>query len=167
LADGFGPLPCESRVGIDWLATVRKENNSLRVILYEKDANGQVVSTPEESGTPICHLFGPRIELKLRCQSLTEIENWLAQLYPRGYSVTQRLLSREWALIASIDGGEIPFKYRAVRDTELEFDEHAWNEKIFESGLKTQNYDNGIGRFVRKFNPAEEISAIFPVVKGA
>jgi hypothetical protein len=155
-----------TRQGIDWLPTVRKENNSIRAILYEKDMNGQLVPTPEDPGSPICHLFGPRIELKMRCAGLTGLEHWLGQLYPGGYTVTKRLLSREWALIASLDGGEIPLKYFAPRDMSLNIDEHAWNEQIYEAGLKTQNYDKGLGRFVRKFDSDNEMSATFAIVKG-
>jgi hypothetical protein len=38
--DNFGPLPVSSREQFGWMAAVRKENNSIRVILYEKNALG-------------------------------------------------------------------------------------------------------------------------------
>jgi hypothetical protein len=42
-----------------------------------------------------------------------------------------------------------------------------WNSRIFEAGLKTQNYDKGIERFVRKFNPESEPEAVLAIVKEA
>jgi hypothetical protein len=59
--DNFGPLPIAAREQFGWLVTVRKEANSLRVILYEKNSEGEVVSTPEDTGTPICHFYGPKL----------------------------------------------------------------------------------------------------------
>jgi hypothetical protein len=56
--DNFGPLPVSAMEQFGWLATVRKEGNSIRVILYEKNSVGQVVSTPEDSETPICRFYG-------------------------------------------------------------------------------------------------------------
>jgi hypothetical protein len=42
----------------------------------------------------------------------------------------------------------------------------AHNLKIRDAGLKTQNYDKGLDRFVRKFNPEEEMNAMMSVYKG-
>jgi hypothetical protein len=44
--------------------------------------------------------------------------------------------------------------------------EPAWNEQIYEAGLRTQNYDKGFDEFVRKFDPDLATSATFAVVKG-
>jgi hypothetical protein len=37
---------------------------------------------------------------------------------------------------------------------------------VFDAGLKTQNYDKGFDRFVRKFNQDEEVAAVLSVMKG-
>jgi hypothetical protein len=79
--DKFVPLPATVREQFGWLATVRKEGNSLRVVLYEKNSEGRVVSTPEDAESPICRFYGPKIELKLRCVCLEAIEGWLVTLY--------------------------------------------------------------------------------------
>jgi hypothetical protein len=58
-------------------------------------------------------------------------------------------------------------KYLAAKDVTLSFSEHAWNEQTYEAGLKTQNYDKGLSRFVRKFDPALDLDATFAIVRGA
>jgi hypothetical protein len=42
----------------------------------------------------------------------------------------------------------------------------AAHRKVLEAGLRTQNYDKGMDRFVRKFNPDEEMSAVVAVHSG-
>jgi hypothetical protein len=42
----------------------------------------------------------------------------------------------------------------------------AAHERILEAGLRTQNYDKGLEKFVRKFDPAEEMSATVSVQSG-
>jgi hypothetical protein len=91
----FGPLPASSRQQFGWLATVRKEGNSLRVILYEKNEEDQIVSTPEDAGSPICHFFGPKLELKMRCATLEAIDGWLVALYQGRVTCAQRPFSHE------------------------------------------------------------------------
>jgi hypothetical protein len=76
------------------------------------------------------------------------------------------VIRKEWAIIAAINGGEIALMYRAVRAPEIEVAEHAWNERIYEAGLKTQNYDRGLGRLVWKFDSASDLTATFAVSKG-
>jgi hypothetical protein len=54
--------PAFLRQGVEWKATVRKENNSIRAILKE-----QGIWTPEDpDGPPPMILFGPIATLKLR-----------------------------------------------------------------------------------------------------
>jgi hypothetical protein len=61
--DGLQPLPVESRDGVSWLSVLKKEDNALRVILYEKGAGEVVVPTPEYSGIPSLILYGPNAEI--------------------------------------------------------------------------------------------------------
>jgi hypothetical protein len=42
----------------------------------------------------------------------------------------------------------------------------AWNERIREAALRTQNYDKGLNWFIPKFLPEEEMSAIVSVQEG-
>jgi hypothetical protein len=41
----------------------------------------------------------------------------------------------------------------------------AWNQRIADSGRKTQNYDKGLDRFVRKFDPDQELEATIAIAK--
>jgi hypothetical protein len=42
----------------------------------------------------------------------------------------------------------------------------AIHKKVLEAGLRTQNYDKGMDKFVRKFDPDEEMSAVVAVHSG-
>jgi hypothetical protein len=41
----------------------------------------------------------------------------------------------------------------------------AWNQRIFDAGLKTRNSDKGSERFVRKFNPEAELDATVAIMQ--
>jgi hypothetical protein len=62
--------------------------------------------------------------------------------------------AREWGMIGSIGhdkpSGTIRQKHRVQPAQEV----LAWNLRILDTGLKTQNYDKGLERFIRKFGPA-------------
>jgi hypothetical protein len=72
--------------------------------------------------------------------------------------------TKEWALIASIDGGEIPLKHLAVKSVEVA-NELLWNRETFDAGLATQPYGSGLGEFAAKFKPKREYSATIAVEK--
>jgi hypothetical protein len=103
----------------------------------------------------------------MRCATLDAIHGWLLALYQGRVTCTARHHSREWALIAALDGAEITAKYRVVRDESVQLSQWAWNQQIHDAGLRTQNFDEGFQRFVRKFDPDLEMSATLPIVKGA
>jgi hypothetical protein len=42
----------------------------------------------------------------------------------------------------------------------------AFYQRVHEAGLKTQNYDKGFDKFVRKFNPKEGMTATIAVALG-
>jgi hypothetical protein len=99
MADGFGPLPVATRDGLSWLAIMRKENNALRVILNEKRADEIFVSMREEEGIPPYLFYGRRAEIKMRCPGLEIVEAYLQALYSGKVECTERLISKEWAMI--------------------------------------------------------------------
>jgi hypothetical protein len=111
------------------------------------------MSTPEDAGTPICHFYDSLIEPKMRCATLDATEGYLQMLYQGRVTCTERVYSKEWPLIAALDGAEIPAKHRVSRDESVAPAQLAWNQGIYDAGLKTQNYDTGFERFVRKFGP--------------
>jgi hypothetical protein len=103
----------------------------------------------------------------MRYATLEAIEGRLMTLYQGRVSCTLRHHSHEWALIAALDGAEIPIKCRVVRPEKVKPPQWAWNQQIYDAGLKTQIYDKGFERFVRKISPEVEMSATLAIVKGA
>jgi hypothetical protein len=129
-----------------------------------------VVSTPEDSGIPPPILYRPRAEIKLRCAGLDMAEAYLRMLYPGRMSLTEQLLSKEWAMIGAIGdeeaSAEIPDYHKAVLDEPLAVRVVACNQRIADAGRRTQNYDKGIERFVRKFDPNQDMESTIEIVKG-
>jgi hypothetical protein len=62
--------------------------------------------------------------------------------------------------------GEIPADHRLQTPSEAVPITQAFNLRVRDSGLKTQNYDKGSDRFVRKFDPEVEMSATMAVYSG-
>jgi hypothetical protein len=91
-------------------------------------------------------------------------------LYSDGITCTERLICKEWATIGALgDGvsvGEIPARHKSIRDGSIPIHIKAWNQNIFDAGLKAQNYDKGFERFVRKFNPEAELEATVVIDAG-
>jgi hypothetical protein len=146
---------------------VRKENNSIRVILKETG-----IWTPEDpDGPPPMILFGPNAILKIRSTlvgltALEEMFGVLRILYQNRYSITEEVPSREWALIGAFGGGVIPLQYRLEQPQISQQAMVAANGSILDAGLRTQNYDKGPDKYVRKFDPEEESSAVVAIESG-
>jgi hypothetical protein len=95
-----------------WQAFVRKENNSIRVVLKEKG----VWSPEDPDGQPPMILFGPKAVIKTRStlkgdEAVSEMTQILGILYQNRYQIEREVPSREWALIGSFEGGQIPIHY--------------------------------------------------------
>jgi hypothetical protein len=73
---------------------------------------------------------------------------------------------KEWALIGALNGGEIPASHRLVQEEPITVRPEVWNPAIYEAGLRTQNYDKGFDRFVRKFDPELPTEAVMSIAKG-
>jgi hypothetical protein len=91
-------------------------------------------------------------------------------LYQGRYTIKEALTTREWAMVGSIGDesqvGQIPEHYRAQVQQEGEQMKEAIHQRIFEAGLRTQNYDKGLDKFVRKFEKNEAMSATVAVLSG-
>jgi hypothetical protein len=68
-------------------------------------------------------------------------------------------------LVAALNGGEIPLQHKIIRDESLAIQAIVWDQRIFDAGLKVQNYDKGFERFVRKFDPDVRMEAVMSIVK--
>jgi hypothetical protein len=146
---------------------LRKENSSIRVVLHEKNEDGVCVGTHEDVGIPPYLFYAPKAEIKLGCEGLAVADSYLQMLYGPNVACSERLVTKEWALIAALNGGEIPIHHKLVKDETVSVQAAVWNPRIYEAGLKTQNYDKGFERFVRKFDPDLRMEATMAIVKGA
>jgi hypothetical protein len=170
--------PAFLRQGVEWKATVRKENNSIRAILRE-----QGIWTPEDpDGPPPMILFGPTAVLKVRTMltgdvAISEMLGVLQVLYQGRFELKERIESREWALVGSFgsvapaeDGsvavGTIPWHYRPNPVQASYEDMVSINGAILDAALRTQNYDKGLDKFARKFDPEQDMTAVVAIEAG-
>jgi hypothetical protein len=163
-AENLTVPPAFLRPDVHWEATLRKENNSLRVILKEP------IWTPDKpSGPPPMVLFGPNAIAKIRTSvipALPEMTAVLGILYQGRYSIQEEVASHEWAMVGSFGDGVIPIQYRLEPPQLSSSEVVAIHGSILDSGLRTQNYDDGLDKCVRKFGPTEESSAAVSVHTG-
>jgi hypothetical protein len=90
-----------------WQAFVRKENNSIRIILKEKGD----WSPEDPDGPPPMILFGPKAVIKIRSTlrgavAVSEMSQILGILYQHRYQIDVQFPSREWAMIGRLEGVE-------------------------------------------------------------
>jgi hypothetical protein len=81
-----------------WIASVRKENNSIRIII--KEAGTWAPEDPD--GPPPMILYGPKAIIKVRTTeqgptALLEMRAVLGILYQGRYDIEQQVPTREWA----------------------------------------------------------------------
>jgi hypothetical protein len=62
--------------------------------------------------------------------------------------------------------GVIPAYHRLQASPDSVEIASAFNLRIQDAGLKTQNYDKGFDRFIRKFDPGEEMRATISIFQG-
>jgi hypothetical protein len=68
--------------------------------------------------------------------------------------------TKEWAPIASIFGGNVDDKHKVQLERHVDTEEAAAIcKEIFVSGLATQPYQAGLGKFTTRFKPGEPYSA--------
>jgi hypothetical protein len=162
---GLIGLPVASRQGHSWLSILRKENNSIRVVLHERIPEGVLAITPKDPGIPPYLLYGPMAAIKLRCPNVDVLNQYLTMMYGPGQVLTEILQTKEWALVAALNVGEIPIHHRVIKYPSVPVSAPVWNSRIFEAGLHTQNHDKGCDRFVGKFNPGTPMEAVMAIAK--
>jgi hypothetical protein len=142
IADGLTQPPALQGAGVPWDITLREENNSFRILLREITTSGVRKSTPEEPGAPAMILYAPRAIVKFRSVAADAKERLISciyTLYQGRLSLTERLQTKEWAMIGSLgDGiasGEIPRHCRATTHPDALGAEVAYHHRIHEAGL--------------------------------
>jgi hypothetical protein len=88
-------------------------------------------------------------------------------LYNREPDMPERHHTKEWALIAAINGGIIADQHRVQLVDKHDLEEVAtWNKETFIAGLATPPYGAGLGKFTAKLRPDEPYSATIAIEKG-
>jgi hypothetical protein len=160
--DGLIGLPVAARLNETWERTWRVEDFKVHVFITELG-----VSTPEQDGPPCMIFYAPKATLKLRCESFDVAWRALTMFYDREPTIPEQHHTKEWALVASINGGTIADQHRVRLIGKHDLDEVAtWNKEIFIAGLATQPYGTGLGKFTAKFDPDESYSATIAIEKG-
>jgi hypothetical protein len=92
------------------------------------------------------------------------------ELYQGRAKFIERLPTREWARVGAFsldqDLGKIPGFHRLSPAPEGLLQMDAFNGRVFDAGLETQNYDKGLDRFIRKFKPDQEMTAVCAIIGG-
>jgi hypothetical protein len=100
--DGLIGLPVTARLNAIWERTLRVEDLKIHVSITELG-----VSTPEQDGPPCMIFYAPKATFKLRCESFDVAWRALTMFYNREPTMPEQHHTKEWALVASIDGGTI------------------------------------------------------------
>jgi hypothetical protein len=139
--------------------------------MKEYAVDGSRPDTPEEPGLPIMYLYGPNAEITIRSKTadvLSAVEETVFRLYQGRWRLVESLETKEWAMVGSIGNDEacgmISQCHRAQPAPESLPMSVAFCQRDHETGLKTQNCDKCLDRFVRKYDPEEEMSATVAVV---
>jgi hypothetical protein len=79
--------------------------------------------------------------------------------------ITEKVHSLEWAFVAPIAGGTIPEKHRLVPTVQV-LNPVKFDTEIFNQATATQAYDNGLERFVGKYDSSIPMTAVMAIEKG-
>jgi hypothetical protein len=159
-----------------WDLCLRKEDTSLHILVRELRTDGSFPVIPEDPGRPVAVLYGPNSIIKLHKQTLDSskfspaLGERIEKLYQGTMRVTEQLQTSEWAMVGSLGNdslsGIIPAYHRLQNPPEALPTASIYDQRIRESDFRTQNYDKGMDRFIRKFEPDVEMSATISVYEG-
>jgi hypothetical protein len=86
------------------------------------------------------------------------------------YQIIEEVATREWALVASFGdrfkAGAIPTFYRFPMPKVSPREIKAIHARLLETAARTQNYDRGLDKFVRKYKNLEALSATLAIQRG-
>jgi hypothetical protein len=163
-ADGLIGLPVAACLNVTWNRTCRVEDFKVHIFITELN-----VSTPGQDGPPCMIFCAPKATLKLRCESFEVAWRALTMCYGQEPILEEKDKhhTKEWALIAAINGGTVDDRHRVRLVGEHELEAVAtWNKETFIAGLATQRNGSGLGKFSAKFRPNEPYSATIAIEKG-
>jgi hypothetical protein len=150
--------------------------NSFHLLLRETLINGVRPTIPDDLGLLAMLFYAPNATIKPRrptpdsSQILPSRDDCVFRLCQGRMRVTEQSWTKGWALVGSLgndqSSGIFPTYDRLSPPPEALSTAYADNVRIRDAGIKTRNYDTGFDRFVRKFNPEEEMSATLALFRG-
>jgi hypothetical protein len=91
-------------------------------------------------------------------------------MYEGRYRIVEEVATREWALVAPFGddshAGAIPAFYRFPTPKVSPAEIKAIHARLLETPARTQNYDRGLDKFVRKYENLEAMSATLAIQRG-
>jgi hypothetical protein len=118
-------------------------------------------------------LYAPNAAIKFRSiadEVIQTIVDCVGTLYQGMIRIVECLSTNEWAMVGALGNDElagiIPSYHRAATNSTAFPTASPFCQRVQEATLKTQNYDKGFDKFVRKFNPKEEMEATMFVALG-
>jgi hypothetical protein len=131
-------------------------------MLVEKNAQ-----TTEVDGPPCFWIYAPNAAIKIRAESIRFAHQMLTMCYNAEPVVTKQLHGKFWALIESINDGDIPksLEVPLQQQTTLEI-ATPYNRETFMDGLVAEPYKIDIGKFTAQFKRSKPYSATIAIEKG-
>jgi hypothetical protein len=160
--DGMIGFPAAARVGIKWDRRCFVGDYCLHIMLVERGAQ-----TTEVDGPPCFWIYAPEAAIKIRAESIEFAHQMLTMCYNAEPILKKQLHGKFWALIESINDGEIPKSLEVVQQqkTTLEI-ATAYNRETFMDGLVAEPYKIDIGKFTAQFKRSKPYSATIAIEKG-
>jgi hypothetical protein len=155
-------FPALARASIVWRRRCFIGDHFLHIMLQEQN-----VPTTEDDGPPCFLFYAPKALLQLRAESADVSARMLTMCYDRPPDTVEILRRKYWALIASIFDGAVDPKYRVqLKENKTIEAATEFNRETFMSGLASDPYRIGTGKFVAQFKPDQPYSATIAVEKG-
>jgi hypothetical protein len=160
--DGMIGFPAAARVDVDWDKRYFVGDHHVHIMLLEKNAR-----TTEVDGPPCFWIYAPKAAIKIRAETIVFAHQMLTMCYNAVPNVTDQIHGKFWALIESIDHGEIPKSITVPlrQDSTLEI-ATAYNRETFMDGKVAQPYRIDIGKFTSQFKRSKPYTATIAVEKG-
>jgi hypothetical protein len=160
--DGMIGFPAAARVDIDWERHCFVGDHCLHIMLIEKG-----VQTTEVDGPPCFWIYAPKAAIKIRAESIEFAHQMLTMCYNAEPNTTRRIHGKFWALIETINDGEIPKSLEVALHHQTDLDQAtAYNRETFMDGRVAEPYKIDIGKFTAQFKRSKPYSATIAIEKG-
>jgi ribonuclease HI len=160
--DGMTGFPAMARNEATWRRKCFIGDHCIHVMLVE-----QGVHTTEVDGPPCFFIYAPNASLKIRAESIDVAHRMITMCYNAEPIIGTQLHGKFWALIESINGGEIPVKHLAQIQIPMTLDlVTGYNKETFMDGLAAEPYRISTGKFCAQFKRSKPYAATIAIEKG-